>query len=43
MIRFLQQFERGSGDYTEERRQWLASENVQTIAERIKRRRNTKS
>lgn len=23
MVRFLQQFDRGEGDYTQERRQWL--------------------
>jgi hypothetical protein len=43
MIRFMQQFELGSGDYTQERHQWLDAENVQTIAERIERRRDTKS
>jgi hypothetical protein len=43
MIRFMQQFELGSGDYTRERHQWLDSEDVQTIAERIQRRRNAKS
>jgi hypothetical protein len=42
MIRFMQQFELGSGDYTQERHQWLDAENVQAIAERIHRRRNAK-
>jgi hypothetical protein len=31
MVRFLQQFETGHGDYTEERRQWLTG-TVQEIA-----------
>jgi hypothetical protein len=43
MIRFMQQFELGSGDYTQERHQWLDEENVQTIVERIEQRRNTQS
>jgi hypothetical protein len=43
MIRFMQQFELGSGDYTQERHQWLDAENVQTIVERIEQRRNTQS
>jgi hypothetical protein len=43
MLRFMQQFELGSGDYTQERHQWLDTENVQTIAERIQQRREAKS
>jgi hypothetical protein len=43
MIRFMQQFELESGDYTQERHQWLDEENVQTIVERIEQRRNTQS
>jgi len=43
MIKFMQQFELGSGDYTKERHQWLDTQNVQTIAERIQQRREDKS
>ncbi|NLS77506.1 MAG: hypothetical protein GXY76_09635 [Chloroflexi bacterium] len=39
MIRFLQQFETGSGDYTQERRAWLGDLTVDEIAERIRHRR----
>jgi len=39
MIRFLQQFETGSGDYTQERRAWLGDLTVDEIAERIRQRR----
>lgn len=35
MIRFLQQFETGKGDYTKERHQWLKEASVQTLAEKI--------
>ena len=40
MIRFLQQFEMGRGDYTKERHQWLNETNVGTLAEEIVRHRN---
>jgi len=35
MIRFLQQFETGWGDYTKERHKWLKETNVKTLAEKI--------
>ncbi len=36
MIRFLQQFERGRGDYTKERHKWLIkATSVETLAEEI--------
>lgn len=35
MIRFLQQFETGRGDYTDARREWL-TESVDEIAEAIR-------
>lgn len=35
MIRFLQQFETGIGDYTEERRQFVGELGVGALAERI--------
>jgi len=37
MIRFLQQFETGNGDYTEERHEWL-TESVDEIVEVIRAR-----
>ena len=38
MVRFIQSFELGSGDYTKERRQWL-DQSIEEIAEEIKRKR----
>lgn len=35
MIRFLQQFETGWGDYTKERHQWLQKTNVKELADEI--------
>lgn len=35
MIRFLQQFETGSGDYSVDRHNWLDNEDVRTVAEKI--------
>ena len=37
MIRFLQQYESGSGDYSEDRHQWLPDD-VQAIAAAIRER-----
>jgi len=42
MVRFLQQFESGFGDYTKEREQWLKGIDVKSIVEEIKERRKTK-
>lgn len=36
MVRFLQQFETGQGDYTAERHQWLGSPDVRSLAEQIR-------
>lgn len=36
MIRFLQLFERGSGDYTLDRDNWLPSSNVQALVAQMK-------
>ncbi|HDH96973.1 MAG TPA: hypothetical protein ENF73_04520, partial [Proteobacteria bacterium] len=36
MARFLQQFETGAGDYTEERKAWLDDMDVEAIVEKIK-------
>ena len=35
MIRFLQQFKTGWGDYTKERHKWLKETSVETLAEKI--------
>jgi hypothetical protein len=37
MIRFLQQFETGSGDYSTERHSLLADDRIATLAEQIRR------
>ena len=37
LVRFLQQFETGYGDYTSERHAWLDKHRVREIAEEIKR------
>jgi hypothetical protein len=36
MLRFLLQFERGRGDYSDERREWLDTADAETWAERIR-------
>ncbi len=36
MVRFLQQFETGHGDYTAERHQWLGDPSVQEVVEQIR-------
>jgi len=42
MIRFLRQFESGSGDYTKERTKWLKNDSVKQIVEAVKKRRKVK-
>jgi hypothetical protein len=37
LVRFLQQFETGQGDYTAERYQWLGTPTVQALAEEIEK------
>ena len=39
MIRFLQQFETGSGDYSKERHNWLGAGDVRSLARRIQEQR----
>ena len=39
MIRFLQQFETGRGNYTRERDQWLKDMDVQEIVSEIRKKR----
>ncbi|MCR4392070.1 MAG: hypothetical protein NUV94_04655 [Candidatus Acetothermia bacterium] len=36
MVRFLQQFETGSGDYTRDREEWLKGLTVHDVVEEIK-------
>ncbi len=36
MIRFFQQIDKGWGDYTKERKQWLGNPSVEEICEEIK-------
>lgn len=43
MVRFLQQFEEGSGDYTAERERWLPQSDVNTLAEHIRHERERAS
>ena len=37
MVRFLQQFETGDGDYTADRTRWLGERTVQELAQEIER------
>lgn len=37
-VRFLQQFETGSGDYTEERETWLTETDLEALVIRIQNR-----
>jgi hypothetical protein len=39
MVRFLQQFETGQGDYSVERHRWLGQPDVRTLVEQIHQRR----
>ena len=36
MVRFLQQFETGRGDYSADRYSWLGTRNVRTLVEQIR-------
>jgi hypothetical protein len=42
MVRFLQQFEGGIGDYTREREQWLKEATVRSVVKEIKKTRKRK-
>jgi hypothetical protein len=42
MIRFLQQYEKGHGDYSKERHEWLDQLSVSDVVEQVKSRRNQK-
>ena len=43
MIRFLQQFEPGQGDYSKERHQWLGNQTVTELVAQIHQRRKTQN
>lgn len=43
LVRFLQQFETGYGDYTAERHHWLGQRTVQDLGQEIERQRKTAS
>lgn len=42
MIRFLQQFETGHGDYSKDRHQWLDDQNMDSVIKRIQERQQQK-
>jgi hypothetical protein len=42
MVRFLQQFETGYGDYTAERESWLTETNLDTVVSKIREQSQTK-
>lgn len=39
LVRFLQQFETGHGDYSTERHEWLGGDTVGSVVDRIRERR----
>ena len=39
MVRFMQQFETGNGDYSKDRHKWLDDQDLDTIVKRIQKRR----
>ena len=41
MVRFLQQFETGHGDYTAERESWLTETDTDTLVAQIQQKRQT--
>jgi hypothetical protein len=43
MVRFLQQYETGTGDYAKERDLWLKDINIESIAVELKSRRKKKA
>ena len=41
MVRFLQQFETGHGDYSKDRHEWLDNQDMDTVLKRIRDKRET--
>jgi len=39
MVRFMQQFETGHGDYSKDRHQWLDDQDLDTVVKRIQEKR----
>ena len=39
MVRFMQQFDTGQGDYSKERHKWLDNQNMDTVVRRIQEKR----
>ena len=42
MIRFLQQFETGHGDYSKDRHKWLDDQNIDAVLKRIREKRQAR-
>ncbi len=42
MVRFLQQFDIGKGDYSTERHNWLTEENIDILVQKIEKKRKLK-
>lgn len=42
MVRFLQQFETGHGDYTKDRHKWLDDQDMDAVVKRIREKRESK-
>lgn len=40
MVRFIHQFQAGTGDYTKERQQWVGMSDVETLAKQIQQAEN---
>lgn len=43
MVRFMQQFETGHGDYSKDRHQWLDNQELETVLKRIRKKRESNS
>lgn len=41
MVRFMQQFETGYGDYSKDRHQWLDNQDMETVLKRIREKRES--
>ncbi len=42
MVRFLQQFETGHGDYSKDRYEWLDNQDMDTVVKRIREKREAR-
>lgn len=41
MLKFLEQYETGAGNYTEDRKKWLKDQDIDSIVEDLEKRRKT--